>query len=262
MRHDKVTLHDEKGFQGMREAGALAAQVLDFITPFVRSGVTTLELNDQCHKFITEHGATPAPLNYKGYPKATCISVNHVVCHGIPSGKVLRDGDILNIDVTVILNGWYGDTSRMFWVGEPSVKARRLTEATYEAMMHGIGAVRPGATLGDVGHAIQRFAESARFSVVRDFTGHGLGQQFHAAPTVLHYGEPNRGLELKEGMFFTIEPMINAGTAQVKLLADGWTAVTRDRGLSAQFEHSVGVTADGVEIVTLSPAGLRHPPYA
>ena len=260
--HEWITRHEEKDFKGMRKAGRLAAEVLDFIAPSVRQGTTTLELNDKCHAFIDERGATPAPLNYKGYPKATCISVNHVVCHGIPSDKVLKDGDILNIDVTVILDGWHGDTSRMFWIGEPSVKARRLTETTHEAMMRGIEAVRPGATLGDIGHAIQECAEAARFSVVRDFTGHGLGQQFHAAPTVLHYGEPGDGVELEEGMFFTIEPMINAGASQTKLLADGWTAVTRDRSLSAQFEHSVGVTSDGVEIFTLSPAGLHHPPYA
>ena len=262
MRHEPVLLHGDSDFEGMRKAGGLAAEVLDFITPFVQSGVTTLELNDRCHEFITEHGARPAPLNYKGYPKATCISVNHVVCHGIPSKKTLRDGDILNIDVTVVLDGWHGDTSRMFWIGEPSVKARNLIRTTHEAMMRGIGSVQPGATLGDVGHAIQECAESERFSVVRDFTGHGLGRQFHAAPTVLHYGEPDQGLVLEEGMFFTIEPMINTGTCQVKLLEDGWTAVTRDRGLSAQFEHSVGVTSDGAEIFTLSPAGLHHPPYA
>jgi len=262
MRVEPVIRHDESGFEGMRRAGRLAAETLDYITPFVKAGVTTLELNDICHSFIEDHGAVPAPLNYKGFPKATCISVNHVVCHGIPSEKVLHDGDILNIDVTVILDGWYGDTSRMYWVGPPSVKARRLTDVTYEAMMRGIRAVRPGNTLGDIGHAIQEFAEAARFSVVRDFTGHGLGRSFHAAPTVLHYGEPGEGMVLEEGMIFTIEPMINTGTWQVKLLADGWTAVTRDRGLSAQFEHSVGVTADGVEIFTLSPAGLTKPPYS
>ena len=261
MRSEAVELHEADAFEGMRRAGRLAAEVLDFITPSVEAGVSTLALNDKCHEFITEHGATPAPLNYKGYPKATCISVNHVVCHGIPSEKQLRDGDILNIDITVILDGWYGDTSRMFWVGEPPVKARRLTETTHAAMMAGIGAVRPGATLGDIGHAIQQCAEAARFSVVRDFTGHGLGRRFHAAPTVLHYGDPGEGMELQEGMFFTIEPMINAGSSQVKLLEDGWTAVTRDRQLSAQFEHSVGVTADGVEIFTLSPEGHEHPPY-
>lgn len=256
-----VTRHDETAFAAMRKAGQLAAEVLDFITPHVKASVSTLALNDLCHDYILDHGATPAPLNYKGFPKSTCISVNHVVCHGIPSEKTLHDGDILNIDITVILDGWYGDTSRMFWVGEPSVKARRLTEVTYESMMRGIKAVKPGATLGDIGHAIQQFAEAARFSVVRDFTGHGLGRVFHAAPTILHYGHPGTGMVLEEGMLFTIEPMINTGTYQVKILADGWTAVTRDRSLSAQFEHTVGVTSDGVEIFTLSPSGLHHPPY-
>ena len=261
MRNEPVTLHDEEGFAGMRKAGRLAAETLDFITPHIKAGVTTLELNDLCHQFITDHGAIPAPLDYKGFPKATCISVNHVVCHGIPSEKTLHDGDILNIDITTIVDGWYGDTSRMFWVGDVSVKAKRLTEVTYEAMMRSIRMVKPGITLGDIGHAIQSYAEAARFSVVRDFTGHGLGRVFHAAPTVLHYGTPREGLVLEEGMIFTIEPMINTGTWQVKILSDGWTAVTRDRGLSAQFEHSIGVTKDGVEIFTQSPQGLTMPPY-
>ena len=261
MRNEPVTLHDEEGFAGMRKAGRLAAETLDFITPHIKAGVTTLELNDLCHQFITDHGAIPAPLDYKGFPKATCISVNHVVCHGIPSEKTLHDGDILNIDITTIVDGWYGDTSRMFWIGDVSVKAKRLTEVTYEAMMRSIRMVKPGVTLGDIGHAIQSYAEAARFSVVRDFTGHGLGRVFHAAPTVLHYGTPGEGLVLKEGMIFTIEPMINTGTWQVKILSDGWTAVTRDRGLSAQFEHSIGVTKDGVEIFTQSPQGLTMPPY-
>ena len=261
MRNEPVTLHDEEGFAGMRKAGRLAAETLDFITPHIKAGVTTLELNDLCHQFITDHGAIPAPLDYKGFPKATCISVNHVVCHGIPSEKTLHDGDILNIDITTIVDGWYGDTSRMFWVGDVSVKAKRLTEVTYEAMMRSIRMVKPGVTLGDIGHAVQSYAEAARFSVVRDFTGHGLGRVFHAAPTVLHYGAPGEGLVLEEGMIFTIEPMINTGTWQVKILSDGWTAVTRDRGLSAQFEHSIGVTKDGVEIFTQSPQGLTMPPY-
>ena len=261
MRNEPVTIHDEEGFAGMRKAGRLAAETLDFITPHIKAGVTTLELNDLCHQFITDHGAIPAPLDYKGFPKATCISVNHVVCHGIPSEKTLHDGDILNIDITTIVDGWYGDTSRMFWVGDVSVKARRLTEVTYEALMRAVRMVKPGVTLGDLGHAIQTYAEAARFSVVRDFTGHGLGRVFHAAPTVLHYGNPGEGLVLDEGMIFTIEPMINTGTWQVKILSDGWTAVTRDRGLSAQFEHSIGVTKDGVEIFTQSPLGLTMPPY-
>ena len=261
MRNEPVTIHDEEGFAGMRKAGRLAAETLDFITPYIKAGVTTLELNDRCHEFITDHGAIPAPLDYKGFPKATCISVNHVVCHGIPSEKTLHDGDILNIDITTIVDGWYGDTSRMFWVGDVSVKAKRLTEVTYEAMMRAIRMVKPGVTLGDLGHAIQTYAEAARFSVVRDFTGHGLGRVFHAAPTVLHYGNAGEGMALEEGMIFTIEPMINTGTWQVKILSDGWTAVTRDRGLSAQFEHSIGVTKDGVEIFTQSPLGLTMPPY-
>ena len=261
MRNEPVTIHDEEGFAGMRKAGRLAAETLDFITPHIKAGVTTLELNDLCHQFITDHGAIPAPLDYKGFPKATCISVNHVVCHGIPSEKTLHDGDILNIDITTIVDGWYGDTSRMFWVGDVSVKARRLTEVTYEALMRAVRMVKPGVTLGDLGHAIQTYAEAARFSVVRDFTGHGLGRVFHAAPTVLHYGNPGEGLVLEEGMIFTIEPMINTGTWQVKILSDGWTAVTRDRGLSAHFEHSIGVTKDGVEIFTQSPLGLTMPPY-
>jgi methionyl aminopeptidase len=245
----------------MRKAGSLAASVLDMITPHVVAGVTTAALDKLCHDFILQHGAVPAPLNYKGFPKSTCISLNHVVCHGIPGDKALRDGDILNIDVTVILDSWYGDTSRMFYVGAPPVKATRLTEITYECLMRGIAAARPGNTLGDIGHAIQSFAESQRFSVVRDFTGHGLGQTFHCAPTILHYGQAGEGMRLEPGMIFTIEPMINAGRYETKILADGWTAVTRDKSLSAQFEHSIGVTEGDPEIFTLSPAGLTMPPY-
>jgi methionyl aminopeptidase len=203
----------------------------------------------------------PAPLNYRGFPKSTCISINHVVCHGIPGERRLLDGDILNIDVTVILNGWHGDTSRMYVAGTASTKARMLNEVTYQALMRGVAAVRPGATLGDVGHAIQVFVESQRFSVVRDFCGHGIGRIFHAAPNVLHFGKPGEGPVLKPGMFLTIEPMVNAGRPDVKVLDDGWTAVTRDRSLSAQFEHMVGVTEDGCEVFTISPAGLHHPPY-
>jgi methionyl aminopeptidase len=261
MRHETVIRHGEDGFAGMRKAGSLAASVLDMITPHVVAGVTTAALDKLCHDFILQHGAVPAPLNYKGFPKSTCISLNHVVCHGIPGDKALRDGDILNIDVTVILDSWYGDTSRMFYVGAPSVKATRLTEITYECLMRGIAAARPGNTLGDIGHAIQSFAESQRFSVVRDFTGHGLGQTFHCAPTILHYGQAGEGMRLEPGMIFTIEPMINAGRYETKILADGWTAVTRDKSLSAQFEHSIGVTEGDPEIFTLSPAGLTMPPY-
>ncbi len=258
----RITIHGPEDFDGMRRAGRLAAETLDFITPQVQPGVTTEELDRLCHGFILDHGAIPAPLNYKGFPKSICTSVNHVVCHGIPSErKRLGKGDAINIDVTVILDGWHGDTSRMFFVGPNSVRARKLVEVTYEAMMKGIAAVRPGATLGDIGAAIQGHAEAQRFSVVRDFCGHGLGRVFHTAPSVLHYGRPGTGVVLREGMFFTIEPMINAGRPDVKILDDGWTAVTRDKSLSAQFEHSVGVTAEGCEIFTLSPKGWHQPPY-
>ena len=258
----RIVIHGADDFEGMRRAGRLAAETLDFITPQVRPGVTTEHLDRLCHDFIVDHGAIPAPLNYRGFPKSICTSVNHVVCHGIPTDrKVLQDGDAINIDITVILDGWHGDTSRMFHVGKPKVKAQRLVEVTYEAMMRGIAVVGPGATLGDVGHAIQSYAESQRFSVVRDFCGHGLGRVFHEAPSVLHFGRPGTGLVLREGMFFTVEPMINFGRPEVKILDDGWTAVTRDRTLSAQFEHSIGVTATGHEIFTLSPKGWTQPPY-
>jgi methionyl aminopeptidase len=261
----RVKLHGAPHFAAMRKAGRLAAETLDMIAPQVRAGVTTAELDRICHDFIVGHGAVPAPLGYRGFPRSICTSVNHVVCHGIPGDKRLADGDIVNIDVTVIVDGWHGDTSRMFFVGDVGVKARRLCEVTYEAMMAGIAAVRPGATLGDIGRAIQSHAESHRFSVVRDFCGHGLGKVFHDAPSVLHYQDresPLHGMKLRPGMFFTIEPMINAGDWRVKVLGDGWTAVTRDKSLSAQFEHSVGVTEDGVEIFTGSPAGLHRPPYS
>lgn len=237
----------------MRAAGLLAAQVLDFITPYVKEGVITDELNKLCHDKIIASGAIPAPLNYRGFPKSICTSVNHVVCHGIPSEKPLREGDILNIDVTVILDGWHGDTSRMFFVGEPSIKAKRLVKVTYDCMMLGIDQVKPGARLGDIGHAIQAYAEKNGFSVVRDYCGHGIGKIFHAEPSILHYGKKGTGAILEEGMFFTVEPMINAGKAETILSKhDGWTVTTRDKSLSAQFEHTVGVTADGVEIFTQS----------
>ena len=261
MRDEQVILHGEDGFRGMRKAGQLAAEVLDMITEHVHEGITTEQLDRICHDYITAHGATPAPLNYKGFPKATCISLNHVICHGIPGPKKLVRGDILNIDITVILDGWYGDTSRMFWVGQPSVKARNLTIVTYDCLMKAIDICKPGATLGDIGHAIQSYAESHRFSVVRDFTGHGLGRVFHTSPTVLHYGKAGQGQTLEAGMIFTIEPMINAGKYDMKILADGWTAVTRDKSLSAQFEHSIGITEDGAEIFTSSPKGYHLPPY-
>lgn len=257
----QIKLHGAEAFAGMRRAGRLAAATLDMVTPHVQPGVTTERLDRLCHDFIRDHGAIPAPLNYRGFPKSICTSINHVVCHGIPGERVLREGDILNIDVTVILDGWHGDTSRMFWIGEVGVKARRLTEVTHEAMMRGISVIRPGATTGDIGAAIQSYAEAQRCSVVRDFCGHGLGLVFHDMPNILHYGRPGQGIELREGMFFTVEPMLNLGKPHVKILSDGWTAVTKDRSLSAQFEHSVGVTATGHEIFTLSPAGLHKPPY-
>jgi methionyl aminopeptidase len=257
----RITIHPPEDFAGMRAAGRLAAETLDMITAHVVPGVTTGVLDDLCHRYITEHGAIPAPLHYRGFPKSICTSINHVVCHGIPGDRRLDDGDVLNIDVTVILDGWHGDSSRMYAAGTPSTKARNLMDVTYEAMMRGVRAVKPGVTLGDVGHAIQTFVEGHRFSVVRDFCGHGIGRRFHEPPNVLHFGKPGEGAELRPGMFFTIEPMVNAGRPEVKVLDDGWTAVTRDRSLSAQFEHMIGVTTDGVEIFTLSPAGLEKPPY-
>ena len=261
MEESLITIHSEKDFDSMRRAGKLAAEVLDFITPHVVPGVTTGKLDQLCHNFIIDHGAIPSPLNYRGFPKSICTSINHVVCHGIPGEKVLRNGDIVNIDITVTLDGWHGDTSRMFPVGNIGVKAKRLVEITYQALMRGIEVVQPGATLGDIGYAIQSFVEDQRFSVVRDFCGHGLGRIFHAPPSILHYGTPGEGTKIREGMFFTIEPMINAGRYETKVLSDGWTAVTKDRSLSAQFEHSIGVTKDGCEIFTTSPGGLNSPPY-
>lgn len=259
---DGVELHDQADFDSMRKAGRLAAETLDMITEHVQPGITTEELDKLCHDYITKNGAIPAPLNYKGFPKSICTSINHVVCHGIPGPKKLGAGDIINIDVTVILDGWYGDTSRMYIAGgKGSVKAEKLINVTYDSMMAGIEAVKPGATLGDVGHAIQQVAEAERFGVVRDFCGHGIGSVFHAAPSVLHFGEPGTGIVLEPGMFFTIEPMINAGTWETKTLGDGWTAITKDRSLSAQFEHTLAVTDDGFEIFTLSPKGYIKPPY-
>ena len=257
-----IKIHTEADFDGMRKAGRLAAETMDYVIPFVKPGVTTDELNTLCHDFIIDHGATPSPLNYRGFPKSICTSINHVVCHGIPGDRKLVDGDIMNIDLTVTLDGWFRDHSRMVPAGKAGVKARKLIDATFEAMWAGIRAVKPGATTGDIGHAIQTYAEKQRFSVVRDFCGHGLGRVFHDMPNILHYGNPGEGYTLKEGMFFTIEPMINAGRYDVKILNDGWTAVTRDKSLSAQFEHSLGVTADGYEVFTESPTGLHKPPYA
>lgn len=259
----EFVIHKADDFAGMRRAGKLAAEVLDYITGFVKPGVTTGALDKLCHDFILDHKAIPAPLNYKGYPKSTCISLNHVVCHGIPDDRVLLDTDMMNIDVTVILDGWYGDSSRMYLASDKvPVKSKLLIDVTYECLMRGISIVKPGVTLGDIGHAIQEYAESKRYSVVRDFCGHGIGRTFHTPPSVLHYGEAGTGPQLKAGMFFTIEPMINVGGWQTKILSDGWTAVTKDRSPSAQFEHTLGVTETGYEIFTLSPKGYTKPPYA
>lgn len=248
-----IKIHSAVEFDKMRVSGKMAAAVLDFITPFVKPGVTTNYINELCHNKILEFGAIPAPLNYRGFPKSVCTSVNHVVCHGIPSEKEIKDGDILNIDVTVIFDGWHGDSSRMYYVGKPSIKARRLVEVTYEAMMLGIEQVKPGNRLGDIGFAIQNHAEKNGFSVVRDYCGHGIGRVFHDEPSVLHYGKKGTGLVLQEGMFFTVEPMINAGRFETILSKhDGWTVTTRDKSLSAQFEHTIGVTKDGFEIFTKS----------
>jgi len=261
-RPGSIKIHGPVAFEGMRKAGALAAATLDFIVPHVVPGVTTGELDRLCHEFVTGHGAISAPLGYRGFPKAICTSINHVVCHGIPGERRLIEGDILNIDVTPILDGWHGDSSRMYFVGDRiPLKARKLVDVTYEAMMRGIAAIKPGLHIGIIGDAIQRYAESHRYSVVRDFCGHGVGRVFHDAPSILHYGRPQDGPVMQEGMFFTIEPMINAGRWEVKVLSDGWTAVTKDRSLSAQFEHTIGVTATGYEIFTISPAGLHRPPY-
>ncbi len=250
-----VTIKTPEQIEKMRIAGRLAAEVLEMIAPHVKPGVTTEELDALCHDHIVNvQRAIPANVGYKGFPKTLCTSVNHVICHGIPSpSKVLKDGDILNIDVTVIKDGWHGDTSRMYFVGQPSVLARRLVETTREAMLKGIGMVRPGATLGDIGHAIQRFAEASGFSVVREYCGHGIGQIYHEDPQVLHYGQAGDGLVLRKGMTFTVEPMINAGKPQTRLLPDGWTVVTRDHSLSAQWEHTIAVTDDGFEILTPWP---------
>ena len=245
----------------MRKAGKLAAKVLDYITDFVEPGVTTEKLNQLCHDMIIAHGAIPAPLNYRGFPKSICTSINHVVCHGIPGDRVLKNGDIMNIDVTVILDGYYGDTSRMYLVGKTPIKASRLVQVTYECLMLGIEQAKPGNRMGDVSHALPTHAEANRYSVVRDFCGHGLGQMFHDAPEVVHAGRPGTGPELRPGMFFTIEPMVNLGRPETKVLADDWTAVTRDKSLSAQFEHSIGITGEGAEIFTLSPVGKFHPIY-
>jgi methionyl aminopeptidase len=260
VRDTKIKLHGPEAFAGMAKAGRLVAEALDLLSEHVRPGVTTEELDDIIFDFAIAHGAVPAPLNYRGFPKSICTSLNHVVCHGIPGPRALREGDILNIDVTLIVDGWHGDSSRMYPVGKISRAAERLLEVTYNALMRGVAAVRPGATTGDIGAAIQTYAEGERCSVVRDFCGHGLGRVFHDRPNILHYGEHGEGILLKPGMLFTIEPMINLGKPHVKILSDGWTAVTRDRSLSAQFEHTVGVTETGCQVFTLSPKGLDRPP--
>jgi methionyl aminopeptidase len=260
-RDGKIPLYGADDFAGMRRAGQLAAEVLDMLVDYVKPGVTTERLDDLVQEFALDHRAIPAPLHYRGFPKAICTSVNHVVCHGIPGPKPLKEGDIVNIDVTLILDGWHGDTSRMYAVGHISRRAERLIDVTYEALLRGIAAVRPGHTTGHIGAAIQAYAEGERCSVVRDFCGHGLGRVFHDRPNILHYGEPGEGVVLEPGMLFTIEPMINLGKPHVKVLSDGWTAVTRDRELSAQFEHTVGVTQKGCEVFTYSPKGLHKPRF-
>ncbi len=259
-RDTKIKLHGPEAFAGMAKAGRLVAEALDALVDIVKPGVTTDALDDFVYDFAMARGATPAPLNYRGFPKSICTSINHVVCHGIPGPRPLKEGDILNIDVTFIVDGWHGDSSRMYGVGKISRAAERLLDVTYESLMRGVAAVRPGATTGDIGAAIQAYAEGERCSVVRDFCGHGLGRVFHDRPNILHYGETGEGVPLKPGMLFTIEPMINLGRAPVKILSDGWTAVTRDRSLSAQFEHTVGVTETGCQIFTASPQGLDRPP--
>ena len=275
LTRDGIRIHERADFAGMHKAGELAAQILDDLAPHVAVGQTTGELDRMIEAHVNKAGATSATIGYKGYQHASCISVNHVVCHGIPGSKLpkwkndtnrrtddtLMDGDILNIDVTVIVDGWYGDTSRMFVAGQPKPYAERLMQVTHDSLMKGIEAVKPGNTFGDIGHAIQTFVEGHKMSVVRDFCGHGLGRVFHAPPNVLHYGRPGTGPVLEEGMFFTIEPMVNLGRPETKVLSDDWTAITRDKSLSAQFEHSIGVTANGCEIFTLSPTGKFHPTW-
>ena len=257
----QIKIHGTAAFEGMRKAGQLVARCLDMLVDHVGPGVATETIDKLVFDYAMEHGALPATLMYRGYKKSTCTSVNHVVCHGIPGDKPMKDGDIVNIDVTLILDGWHGDSSRMYTVGEIPRRAERLIEATHEAMMLGIATIRPGSTTGDIGAAIQSYVEAQHMSVVRDFCGHGLGRLFHDEPNIVHVGRQGEGIVLKAGMLFTVEPMINLGRWEVKVLSDGWTAVTKDRSLSAQFEHTIGVTADGVEVFTFSPAGLDKPPY-
>ena len=248
-------------FEKTKLAGSIAANTLDELCSYIRPGISTEDIDKLCFDFINDNNGFSAPLNYRGYPKSCCTSVNHVVCHGIPSSKILKEGDIINVDVTVIKDGWHGDTSRMYFVGEVSVKARNLVASTYEAMMKAISILKEGIHLGDIGYTIQEYVEKKGFSVVRDFCGHGIGQSFHLEPSVLHFGKKGSGEKLTEGMIFTIEPMINAGKFETKTLNDGWTAVTKDKSLSAQFEHTVGITKEGYEIFTLSNKGLDFPPY-
>ncbi|MEL6529745.1 MAG: type I methionyl aminopeptidase [Pseudomonadota bacterium] len=261
-RDGTIKLHIEEGFEGMRKAGRLAATILDEVANLVQPGVTTESIDTAIREMMLDGGAVPATLGYRGYTHSSCISINHVICHGIPSDKVLKEGDILNVDVTPLLDGWHGDTSRMFFAGEPSLKAKRLVDVTYECLMLGIDAAQPGARLGDIGAAIEAHAKQFRYGVVREFCGHGLGRLFHDAPEVVHASKAGTGPELKPGMFFTIEPMINLGKPWAKVLGDGWTAVTRDKSLSAQFEHSLAITEDGNEIFTKSPTGRDKPPYS
>ncbi len=261
-RDGTIKLHGPDGFEGMRRAGKLAAEILDALTEVVQPGVTTEHIDNLVREMTLDGGAVPATLGYRGYQHSCCTSINHVVCHGIPSSKTLKDGDIVNVDVTPLLDGWHGDTSRMYLVGDVPLKAKKLVETTYECLMIGIEQAKPGARLGDIGAAIQAHAEAQRYGVVREFCGHGLGRLFHDAPEVIHAARAGTGPELRPGMFFTIEPMINLGKPPVKLLNDGWTAVTRDKSLSAQFEHSIGITETGCEIFTKSPKGLDKPPYS
>ncbi len=260
-RDGTIKLHTAEGFEGMRAAGRLAATILDEVAELVQPGVTTESIDTAVREMMLDAGAVPATLGYRGYTHSSCISINHVICHGIPSDKVLKEGDIVNVDVTPLLDGWHGDTSRMYFAGEPSIKAKRLVEVTYECLMLGIEAAKPGARLGDIGAAIEAHARQFRYGVVREFCGHGLGRLFHDAPEVVHAAKAGTGPELRPGMFFTIEPMINLGKPWAKVLGDGWTAVTRDKSLSAQFEHSIAITEDGNEIFTKSPTGRDKPPY-
>ena len=251
----------KESFEQARIAGALASKALDEVTSFVKPGVDTNKLDKVCYEFIRDNGGYSAPLFYRGFPKSCCTSANHIVCHGIPSNKYLKDGDIINIDVTAIVNGWHGDTSRMFFVGDVSIKSKNLVSTTYNSMMNAISIIKNGVSLGDIGESIQTYVEEKGFSVVRDFCGHGIGKIFHEAPNILHYGKKGEGEKLKTGMIFTVEPMINEGMYNTKLLKDGWTAVTKDKSLSAQFEHTVGVTNDGFEIFTKSKKNYDQPPY-